>query len=476
MSFIKRDPAPEGAERQAPPRRSARKGVFSAGLVVLAVAAVIIFNLLAAQIPASKAQLDLTESKIYNITDTSVAYLQGMEEDVEIHVLANKELVDSRIVRFLEKYVSLSDHLTLEYVDPMVFPSALSAYGADAYTIVVSCAATGRQETVNLGEIIGYDEMAYYMYQQQVETDFDAEGLMTSAIDGVLSSAGRVAYETSGHDETALPADMRELLGKVHLTVNSVNLLTGGGIPADCDLLVMNLPTRDLADDELAMIEEYLAQGGQVIYCMAAQLEPLPNFEKLCLDYGLSAVPGIVADTQRYYQNNPYLFFPILDASVDAVGSLSGDATLLFYGSRGMTLADPVRESISVTPFLTTSDGGVAVVDEENQVEGVFVVGAVATEAVDDGITARFTVYGSDSLCSASLVSQFTNVDNHSLFVSSAIAGFEDVNPIDIPPVSLAEETNTVTTGGIWALLFILVIPAALLVAGLIRWARRRKQ
>ena len=40
--------------------------------------------------------------------------------------------LDSRIVRFLDIYADLSDHLTLEYTDPTVYPSALTEYGVEA--------------------------------------------------------------------------------------------------------------------------------------------------------------------------------------------------------------------------------------------------------------------------------------------------------------------------------------------------------
>ena len=121
-----------------------------AALMALAVAAVLVFNLLAAQLPESWAQWDLTNSGIYDITDTSVEYLTALDQDVEIHVLADEDSVDSRIVRFLDKYEELSDHLTVEYIDPMVYPSVLSEYGVEANTVVVTCAATGRQELLPL--------------------------------------------------------------------------------------------------------------------------------------------------------------------------------------------------------------------------------------------------------------------------------------------------------------------------------------
>ena len=463
------------ALRETAGRHASRRGAYSAALMALAVAAVLVFNLLAAQLPESWAQWDLTNSGIYDITDTSVEYLTALDQDVEIHVLADEDSVDSRIVRFLDKYEELSDHLTVEYIDPMVYPSVLSEYGVEANTVVVTCAATGRQESFAIDDIIGYDLMTYYYYGTKSETDFDAEGLLTSAVDAVLTEATRAVYQTSGHQETGLPSNVVEQLEKSHMSVDTVNLLTDGGVPADCDLLIINAPTRDLADDELDMVLEYLSTGGQVLYTMASQMDALPNLEAMCAAYGMTVADGFIADAERYYQNDPYLFFPLIDTSVDAASGLTSDSLVLVYGSRGMTLTDPERDTITVSSFLTTSEKGYAIADENNQTQGTYAVGAVATEEIDDGITARLTVFGASSLIDTGITSSFTNLDNTTLYITAALAGFEDVAAINIEPVSLSTPINTVTTGGIWGLLFILVIPVALLIYGFLRWMRRRK-
>ena len=87
----------------------------------------------------------------------------------------------------------------------------------------------------------------------------------------------------------------------------------------------------------------------------------------------------------------------------------------------------------------------------------------------------RLTVLGSDSLTNEDIAASFSNLDNSALFIAAVTAGFEDVEAISIEPVSLTTPSNTITSGGIWALLFILVIPAALLIFGFVRWMRRRK-
>ena len=70
---------------------------------------------------------------------------------------------------------------------------------------MVTCEATGRQESFDISDIIGYDMMSYYYYGTYTETDFDGESLLTSAIDSVLTGVTRMVYETTGHNETAVP-------------------------------------------------------------------------------------------------------------------------------------------------------------------------------------------------------------------------------------------------------------------------------
>ena len=461
--------------RDAAGRHSSRRGAFSAGLTALAVVAVLVFNLLLAQIPEQWAQIDLTGSGIYDISDTSRDYLAGLEEDVEIHVLTDEDTLDTRIARFLDIYADLSDHLSLEYTNPTVYPSVLSEYGVESDTIVVTCAATGQQESFDISDIIGYDMMSYYYYGTYTETDFDGESLLTSAIDSVLTGTTRTVYETTGHNESAVPISVGERFTRLHMSLERINLLTDGGIPDDCSLLIINEPDRDLADDERDMILEYLADGGQVIYTMAGELVDLPNFNTLCATYGMTVADGMIADTSQGYQNNPYLFFTQIDTSVDAANSLLSDSMILFFASRGFTLTEPARDTITVQSFLTTTENGYAVLDEDNMVQGTYVVGAVATEEIDEDTTARLTVYGADSLINSDIYNSFTNVDNVDLFLHSATVGFDDVSAISIEPVSLLTPTNTITSGGIWGLLFILVIPAVLLIYGFVRWMHRRK-
>ena len=100
-------------------------------------------------------------------------------------------------------------------------------------------------------------------------------------------------------------------------------------------------------------------------------------------------------------------------------------------------------------------------------------MGAVATEDTDNG-TARLTVLGCVPVDTA-VTTAFTNLDNTDLFMGAVTCGFTDISTISVEPVSLQEPTNTIATGGLWAILFIFVIPLAALLTGFVRWMRRRR-
>ncbi len=454
-------------------RRTSRRGAYSAAASAMAIAVVILLNVLLSRVPANFAQIDLTSNRLYDITDVSRDYLASLDEDVSILVLAQKDNVDTRIVRFMEKYAALSDRLTLTFTDPVIYPSLLTAYGVESGTVVVECPATDRVETFSLNDVVGYDMMSYYYYGTTQETDFDCEGLLTSAIDFVVSSETLSVYTLRGHGESALPASASEMMEKSRMVLEEVNLLTDGGIPAECDVLLSYMPTRDLADNELATLRSYLTGGGKVVYLMTPDNTlVLPNWESLMADYGMAPTDGLIADTKAYYGNTPYIFFPTLDTTSDAAGALTEDALLLVDQSRGLTLTEFAEGStLTVEALLTTTDEGFNVTNEA-QTQGTYPVAAVAKNA-ETG--ARFTVYAAASLIDPSITDSFTNLSNLTLFLNSVSVGFEEISNISIAPVSLEEPLNTVTTAGLWSLLFIAVIPLTLLICGSVRALRRRK-
>lgn len=479
-----------------------KNGTYSVGLTVIVIAIVIVVNLIFGQIPEKYRNIDVSSTKIYDITDTSKELLGDLEQKVTFTVLAEKESTDDRIKTFLSKYAALSENISVEWIDPVLHPSALTDYDTTENTIVVECTDTGKRTTVSFDDIIVVDASSYYYTGSVSESEFDGEGQLTSAVNYVISDVNKNIYRTTGHGESTLSNSITELIDKNKYTVTELNLVMNASIPEDCDLLLMYAPATDLAEDEKKVIQKYLAQGGKVMILLGENgSTDLPNITSIMNEYGLKEAEGYIADPTRCYQGNYYYIFPVLSVSGDMAKGISSQMVLL-TNTRGMTLTETARDTISTSAFMTTSDEAYAVT-EENQQQGSYVLGAVATETVDltsdsendedtsgsndtdtsdtaEGEAAgtsesRLTVISAVSLIDSQITDTFTQLENTTLFMNAISSNFDGVQNISIEAKSLTTEYNTVQHAGLFSLLVIFGLPLLILIAGFAVWFRRRK-
>ena len=480
--------------------QTSRHGAMSMGMIALVIAIVIVINLIMGQMPERFRNIDLTDQNLYEISDVSKDMLKNLDSDIEIKVLAVKKSADDRIKTFLSKYTALSKKLNVEWIDPLEHPSALEKYGASSSSIVVSCPDTDKSKVISFNDILVVDQMAYYTTGSTSPTSFDAEGQLTSAINYVTSDVSKKIYQTTGHGEGSFGSSVTNLMDKMNFELTELNLLMENKIPEDCDMLLMYAPTKDLTEDETKVLKTYLEQGGNVYLILGAVEDKLPNLEGVMEEYGLSMADGYIADPQRCYQGNYYYIFPELSVSGDLANDISSQMVLL-VNSRGMTQTEPVRDSITVTPFMKSSSAAHAVTEEGDE-EGTYIIGATATETIgsededseneeseekseedsekedtsdEEEKEARLTVITAPSMIDEQITGTFTTLENLTLFTNSIRANFEDVQNVAIEPKSLEVTYNTMQHVGLIGLAAIFGFPVVVLVWGFVVWWKRRK-
>ena len=447
-----------------------RNGSYSVGITALVIVIIVIVNLIAGQIPEKYRNLDVSSTKIYDISKTSKKLLQNVKDNVTFTVLANKEETDERIVTFLSKYAALSSKISVEWIDPVLHPSALTEYDAAENSIVVSCEDTGKTKVVSFSDIIVADMSSYYYTGTISEARFDGEGQLSSAVNYVTSDVERKIYQTSGHGEQTLSSTIQDLMEKNNYTLEGVNTVMNPTIPEDCELLLMYAPSSDLTEDEKKSVETYLKEGGKLMLLLGdTNSTELPNLASVMKTYGMESVDGYIADTQRSYQNNYYCFFPQLAASGELTNGMESQM-LLLLNTHGMTISDPERESISATSFLTTSDNAYAVTEDSQSDAGSYVLGAVAQED-----SARFTVISAGSLISTEITDTFPQLENTKLFMNAVAANFDGTEDLSIEAKSLAPVYNTMQHAGFLSILVIFILPLGVLFGGFVVWMKRRK-
>lgn len=462
---------------------SSKRGIYTAAVSALAIVIVIIFNLAVGGLKPGMLEYDITGKDLYTVTDQSADFLKTLDKDVDVVVLAQNDTIDKQLLKFINNYAKISPRIKLKFVDPVLDPTALTTYNAQENNIVVSCAETNKTRLLNLAGIDGYqdglilyDAQTYYYSNQLKPVALDAEGQLTSAVNYVTSETVNKMYLLKGHGETDLGINASSSISKANIQTAELNLLKDGGVPEDCQMILCCNPEKDLTDDELTMLETYLQDGGKAMLLLDASA--LKNFNALLAEYGLQMQSGYIQDTERYYkeyarQYGYYCIYPVQSKESDITKPITTDA--LLRGSRGMLQITAGRGDSVLTPFLTTSEKGVLVVDQNHSTQGEYILGASAIETIAGKVNAqsRLTVISAIDLISDDIPTSLSNME---VFINAVTMNFGQAQNLVIPSKSLDVQLITISHPVFWSVLFIGVIPVALLAGGLVYWTKRRNR
>lgn len=473
-------------------------GVFSTGMVAFAVALAVVVNLVVQALPITITQLDATSNHLYSMTDDTKKMLSKLDEDVTIYVLAAEKSADETVAKTLERYKAESSHVKVVYKDPAKYPNFYQTYTDDTSVtrnslIVVS---DKRNKLVNYNKMYEGSYDSSYNYQT---TGYDGEGQITSAIEYVTSDDMPVVYEIEGHGETSLSGNFSEVITKANITAQTINLLKYDEIPDDAKAVIINGSTSDFSKDDAAKIISYLQKGGKVLISTVYTTEDMTNFKSILEAYQVSLQDGIVVegDKDHYYQQ-PYYLLPDI-ASSNLTTSASG-GYVFAPSAMGMTYpknedstesvdsTEDTTGQITYTPLLTTSDDAYVKQDvanlttldkEDGDINGPFTIGLDVQQKVDDDNTTELIIYSCQMMFTDD-ADQMVSGNNSALF-SDAITNLvsdsgESTTVIPVKSYDTSTLTVNATVTMLGAIFGIVVIPALLLIAGIVIWVKRRKR
>lgn len=465
-------------------------GVFSTGMIVIGFAVVVVVNLLVSALPSTIISIDVTNEKLYTLTDDTKNYLAGLDEDITIYVLSSKstlETQDTTLEKTLERYQDASSHIKVVYKDPKVSPQFYSSYTDTAPS---QCSVI--VESANRSKVIDYNSLYetsvdYYSYSQQT-TGYDGEGQITSAIEYVVKDDMPVIYEITGHGETELSGGFASALEKANIDISTLTLLKSDAIPEDAGAIIINGPTSDFSEDDAKKVSDYLAAGGKALITTVYSEKEMPNFESILAAYQISVEPGIVieGDANNYYQS-PFYLLPIIgytDWTSDVINSY-----VFAPYCKGITHPETGDGDITYTDLLTSSTSSFSKLDvvnmtsydkEEGDVDGPFSIGVEVEQTIDDENTTQLFVFASAAIFDDS-ADQMVAGNNANLFSAciSSLTGDEDTASSVVIPVKeyeLAQITISSLVVIVCAMLFVVLLPLILLGIGIGIWAVRRKK
>lgn len=489
--------------------RSLRAGGYSIALSAIVIAAVVVLNLLVGKLPSSITKPETSSVKLYDFDDQTRAIAEGVSEDVTISVWAEKDAADKTLDEFLTRYAALNSRIHIRYVDPALNPTFMEQYADEApaeNSLVVESAKRARvieygyteQDLFgSLGGVANYtytskiytysyteDQLyQYYMYYGSLPSPdvFDAENVVTNAVDYVTTDVLPTVYMLTGHNESTLGANLQARLEQENIASKSLSLVTEAEVPADCDLLLLAAPEKDLTAEEVEKIQTYIENGGHVLLYTSYTAAAPEHLASLCAAYGMKAVEGVVFEQDANAYAYRYNLIATLESHAITDPLISAGSYVIVPAAHGIQTLDAYRSSLTVTPLLKTSDGAylknmdtmTSGDKEAGDAEGPFLLAAIATETIG-GKTGSFIWISSDALFEDS-----TAVYGNTDFIMNLFGySCEKQNAVTVRSVSLAVEPLVVSESEshLWSILLTVILPVLAVGAGLLIWFKRRSR
>ena len=384
------------AEQAGRNRIALQGGSYSIIITAVVLAILIAVNVLVSALPTTLTKYDISSTKLYSITSNTKVVVNALEEDVTIYWIVQSGEEDAIIENLLNKYDSLSDHISVVKKNPDVYPTFAEQYTDETVqnnSLVVECGERSR--------FISYSDIYVQeadMYSYSYNTSFDGEGAITSAIDYVVTEDLPQLYVLEGHGEQELPSTFSDQIEKENIEVNTLSLLTVDEIPEEADCILIYAPSSDISTEEKDMLAEYTKNGGKLMV-VAGPVEDgsLDNLYSLLSDYGVEPCEGIVVESDReHYTLQPYVLLPDMNSD-EITDSLIEEH---YYAIMPISLGLDVSGSdSSVTTLMTTSDTSFSKIagydlatyeKEDGDIDGPFAV-AVSVDCDNEGQIVWFT-------------------------------------------------------------------------------------
>lgn len=498
-----------GVKVAADVKKRVIRGGFSTIMVVLAIAIVVVLNVIASAVETKAGlKIDLTSNKIYSLsaqTESNIRSIMNKKNEngeysneFVIYSFANDYTQDNLIGKTLERYAALSNNITLSVLDPAKDSILRNKFSGVSDQVVEDKTVVVFNSKKNSFRVIKYEDM-YYTDKENNVSYWTLEQKLTSAF--MFLDSGRAqtnVYFLTGHGETVTNVKfseraklLKEKLEEENFKVDNIDLamndLRSG------DILIVIGPSSDISEQDRDKVIKFLDANGKALFFLDPSSSRLKNFEAILDHYMIKFKNEIVCenDESRHTQNSSLDLVPEVISNKEITNGIINSKSSVYAGSCAyLEEYNPSSDLLTVLPLLNTSDRSVCI-PYEDYITGAYenkmseyteekrrCIGLAlyqkdsSSMQIDEGT--RICVFSSSELAlgersgsagNVSLIKNCVNwVDNKTNTIS--ISGVQ-MNAYELSIADAATVKTLVT-------IVIIVIPVLILGGGVIIWLRRK--
>lgn len=471
-------------------------GVTTTILVLSIIAIFIAINLIMQKLELPP--IDFSQEKLYTLTEESKEKVKNIDKNINMYFIGYNE--QDTNLDLAKQYNRVNEKIKVEAVDINNRPDLAEKYGIETGTEVIIIECGEKSKVLTSRDLVTYDTSTY-------ETISIAEQKFTASLQSVSTDKIPKVYFLEGYSDFSLNRNMNLLnmyLGNEINQVETLNILSKGKVPEDCDTLVVTTPNKDFDDVTTNSILDYIKSGRNILWLNSAVTakKDLPNVNKILSEYGVNPFElGIIRETDasKMVAGSPDLIIPNIESSTVTEDLYNTTGVILVNATKININEDKLKEKkVTSTKLVTTSEGAYFRNNFQNQVDsatnedekGSFIIGAElektikekSEESEESAVISKLIIFGENYFLSDFQLSQNSQYGAIQLaynkdLVLNSIAYLVDREEDITARKSTGRVTYTATEQqDIIIKIVIFTVPLLIILIGIIVWQVRRRK
>lgn len=321
-------------------RYAFKHGAYAVAFTAIVIVAIIIVNVLVSALGQRfPLTLDITADKDYSVSSDNLDYIRQVKRPVTITVCStegdyatymsqyvsyyynaedetNGKYFDQALT-LLDAYTKYNSNIKVVYADPQSpdFADVQSRVASDASlsygSLLVESTFELDGKEVYRNKVLGFEDLyaltdstggyaSYYGYGYVISGS-KVESAVTSAIYSVTSDKTTEVVYLSGNMEKNVLDTFTATLKDNNCNVTALDNLVGSDIPEETEVVIIAAPTGDFSAEELKKLDAFLdndGKRGKTLLFFGSNASPdLPNLYDFLSEWGIEVSRGTLAET-----------------------------------------------------------------------------------------------------------------------------------------------------------------------------------
>ena len=344
-------------------KRKVKAGINSFIITIVVLGLVVILYLV---VMNHTKRFDLTMTKRFSLSDQTVKILEKLEGPVKVYAFYSKQQDASGITELFTEYRYHYKDFDFEIIDPDLNPGMVEDMGIEQYGEVV----------------VSYEDRTEDLKSK------NEEGL-TNALIKLLKIEIKKVYFITGHGEHSIDDYSKDGYDKIRAAIKAENydieellLLREEKVPEDSAVLISAGPKMDYETHELDLVENYLQEGGRVIFLIdpGEKGEQFINIAMFLERYGLVLGNDVIIDQLSRVLSGDF-FMPVINSYTYNPITKDFDLATFLRFARSVSTKDTGDTQIFSRIVASTGEASWAEKDLESLFSGE---GAQFNEGIDE--------------------------------------------------------------------------------------------